>query len=358
MIFFSAIAGCKNEAKQNPTRKDIIETVYASGKILADSEYTVYALNPGIITGKLVREGDQVDRGATIYQVRHSGPAASSAAADFSYQYAKENLSPGSRVLSDLKIAMRNAGLQCFNDSVIYIRYRNLWAQQIGTRVNLDNVETQYQIAVNNRKAAREKYLSVVNDLRVAMKNAQSQSVNARAELGNYTIRAENAGVVYQMLKEKGEAVKTNEAVALMGKPGNRIIRLDVDQQDVDRLQKDQVILIKTDMSGDQIFKGSVVRVYPVMNEADQTFRVDAVFTGNFPPSFIHCSAEANIVIREKRDCLVIPAAFLLTGDSVITRSNGGKKTIAVKTGIRTLDEVEILSGLNLHSELIIPEHP
>jgi multidrug efflux pump subunit AcrA (membrane-fusion protein) len=355
MIFISAFSGCKNEGKHYPRRKDIMETVYASGKILADSEYMVYALNPGTVTEKLVKEGDQVKQGSALYLIRNTGPAARSAAADDIFRNAQENLSSNSRVLNDLKITMRNADLRYRNDSLLYSRYRNLWAQDIGTKVNLDNAQTQCQISNNDRNAAREKYFAAVNDLRVTLKSAQSQAISARADLANYTIRAESSGMVYQTLKENGEAVKTNEAVALMGKPGSRIIRLEVDQQDVDKIRTGQTVLLKTDVSGEQVFKAAITRIYPVMNEADQTFRVDAVFTGAVSQSFIHSSVEANIVIRYKRNCLVLPNTVLLAGDSLIIKQNGRKTTIAVKTGIHTMDEVEILSGINLQSEVIDP---
>lgn len=357
VVAAAALAGCRNGDLQYPVQKDIVETVYASGKIMADSEYTVYALSPGIITAKLVREGDLIRRGSLLYAIRNTGPAARSAAADEALNYARGNLAADSRVLNDLKIARRNADLRFLNDSVNYARYRNLWVQNIGTRSNLDNLQTQYELSLNERRSAREKYFATVNDLKLALRNAKSQSVNARADLDNYSIRAEGPGMVYQTLKESGEAVKANEAVALIGKANSRIMRLEVDQQDVDRIRIGQTVLLKTDVSGDRIYKAAVDRIYPVMNEADQTFRVDAVFTDTGLQSFIHSSVEANIVTSKKRNCLVIPVTYLLAGDSVITKASSGKKTVAVKIGIRTLDEVEIIAGITRQTGLINPQN-
>ncbi|MBS1501774.1 MAG: biotin/lipoyl-binding protein, partial [Bacteroidetes bacterium] len=212
------IAACQNNNLVHPQRKDIIETVYASGKIMADSEYTVYALNPGTVIKKMAKEGDTVKKGQILYVINNTAPAAKLNAANVSYETAKQNLSANSRVLTDLKIAMQNAAIKFSNDSLQYFRLKNLWEQNIGTKSALDNAETQYRTSMNEKRSAREKYYSTVNDLTVTLKNAESQVAAAQNDLSNYFIRADSKGTVYQMLKEKGEAVKANEATVLMVK--------------------------------------------------------------------------------------------------------------------------------------------
>lgn len=356
-LYFSLLLliACGRTTSVHPNRKDIVETVYASGKIMADSEYTIYALNPGTVVKKLVKEGDVVERGQILYIINNTAPAARLDAANETYEKARENLSSRSRVLNDLKLSMQNAAIKFSNDSLQYLRLKRLWEQNIGTKSALDNAETQYRTSMNEKKSAQERYYSTVNDLNISLKNAQSQLAGAQNDLSNYIIRAESSGTVYQMMKEKGEAVRANEAMALLGKSTDRLIRLSVDQQDIDLLQVGQQVLLKIDATGDKIFKAKVVRTYPTMNEADQTFRVDAVFTEKDAQSYIHTSVEANIIIRKKQQALVIPSIALLSGDSVKVKMNGNVTTVRVKTGIHTLDEVEILNGLDEGAELVMP---
>jgi len=104
LIVISCIAaGCKKNNISHPLRKDIVETVYASGKIMADSEYTTYALNAGTVVKKLAKEGDIVKKGQVLYVINNTAPAARLDAANESYEKARENLSSQSRVLGDLK---------------------------------------------------------------------------------------------------------------------------------------------------------------------------------------------------------------------------------------------------------------
>ena len=353
MILTAFIFSCSNTQTIHPIRKDIVETVYASGKVMADSEYTVYALSQGTVIKKLVKEGDAVKKGQLLYIINNTAPAAKLDAASISYEKAREDVSSGSRILNDLKLAMQNANIKYSNDSLQYFRLKNLWSQNVGTKTALDNAETQFRISLNEKKSAREKYYSTVNDLHVSLKNAQSGVASARNDLNNYMIRSESNGTVYQMMKERGEAVRANEALVLIGKSTDRLIKLSVDQQDINLVQPGQQVLLKTDATGDKIYNARIVRIYPTMNEADQTFRTDAVFTGNNAQPYIHTSVEANIVIQKKQHVLVIPVKSILSGDSVKIKEGNKIKTVPVKIGIHTLDEVEILSGLDEHSEIV-----
>src|SRR5690606_31107192 len=98
-----------------------------------------------------------------------------------------------------------------------YHRRKNLWSKQIGTRDNLDNAYSAYQIARNQEKIAEQKYYSALNDLQVQYRNAHSQWVAARKEVEELYVRSDRDGIVYQTFKEAGESVYVNEVVAMLG---------------------------------------------------------------------------------------------------------------------------------------------
>src|SRR5579859_4160438 len=289
---------CKDKPVIYPQRKDIIETVYASGKIVSANEYQLSAQVNGAVLKKLVRDGDRVKKGQLLYIISHEAEKEKIDASLKSYAVASINLSDQSPLLNDLKLALQTAEDKYNYDSITYCRYKNLWDQHIGTKNNLDNYYTNFQVSMHQRKSAGQKYDAALNDLRVSHSNAQSQLSSARKEWKDYFIRADRDGVVYQTLKEEGEMVHGNEVVALLGENSDRVIRLYVDQQDIDRIRPGQQVLLQTDVTGSRIFEALVTCIYPVMNESDQTFRVDARFTELPRQSFIHSSVEANIIIQ------------------------------------------------------------
>jgi HlyD family secretion protein len=346
---------CNKKPAVRAQRKNIVETVYASGKIVADSEYTVYALSAGSVIRKLIKEGDTVKKGQILYIVNYDASSAKLHAAKTNYDEATSNISEESRVLNDLKLALDNARAKLNNDSLLYARRSKLWQQGIGTQNDVDNASANYITSRNLEKSAEEKYYATRNDLNVSLANAKSQLAGAQTDLNNYFIKSANNGMVYQTYKEQGEAVKLNDAVALLGKTSKRLIRLAVDQQDIDKVKLGQDVLLKTDITGNAIYHAMVSKIYPMMNEADQTFRVDAWFADTVRQHFTHSSVEANIIIQKKSDVLTVPRLAMISDDSLMIRVDGKTKIVPVRTGIRTLEEVEIISGINQTSEIILP---
>lgn len=357
MVFASimvSLLGCKDPAVIFPERKDIIETVYASGKIISENEYKLASLGNGTIIKKLVKDGDTVQKGQLLYVISNEAAKDRFDAALKNYHTVSKNLSSQSPVLYDLKLSLQNAAVKCTNDSITYYRYKTLWAQQIGTQSNLDNMYAGYQLSVNQKMIAEQKYYAAINDLEVSHSNARSQLSAADKDLQEYFIKSDRNGVIYQTYKEAGETVYTNEIVALAGAPGKQVIRLAVDQQDISKIRTGQQVLLQTDVTGNTIYEAIVSFIYPVMNEQDQTFRVDALFSKQAAPAFIHSSVEANIIIQRKSKALVLPRSVLAGKDSVWIQVNKASRKTAIQTGIITLDHVEIVAGLDESTPVLL----
>ena len=82
--------------------------------------------------------------------------------------------------------------------------------------------------------------------------------------------------------------------------------------------------------------------------------RVDAALLDADSSLYSGLGAEGNIIIQRKESALVIPKGLLLPGDSVLVSVEGNEKKVKVTSGIATLDEVEILSGLDTSAELVV----
>ena len=102
----------------------------------------------------------------------------------------------------------------------------------------------------------------------------------------------------------------------------------------------------------DKVYKAKVSKVYPNMNQNNQSFRVDADFIEDPGLDFIHSSVEANIIINKKDNALVIPMQALRSGSEVQLKS--GKKMVKVKTGLQNLEDVEIESGITEQDEVLM----
>lgn len=356
-LTFIGCWGCRRVATIHAQRKELIETVYASGKIVPGEEYSLASLCTGRIVHKWVRDGDTVHKGQLLYEVSAEDARRRADAAAGTYAITNEDLSITGPRLRDLELALQNARLRLENDSLVYFRWKQLWSENIGTKNNLDNCRMNYEMAQNDWRIAGQQYQAALNELRVTRNNARTQLSVVQKELQEYSIRSDREGIVYQTFKEEGEAVRLNEVVALVGKSGPAELRLAVDQQDIGRIVPGQTVLVQADAAGSQVYTARVTRSYPVMNEVDQTFRVDAKFTDGQAASFIHSSVEANIIIRRKAGCLVLPRTALAAKDSVRIGQQGRWRMVRIETGIATLDDVEVLSGIDEQVAVRPPEN-
>ncbi len=350
------LISCGGEETIQPHRaKSIVESVYASGTIIPKNEHNVFSLIGGTILKKYVKDGDTVKKGQILYEISSDAPSARVNSAKAAYQKSSSDASSNSSILSDLSLLVENAQAKCALDSAVYFKYKKMRENDAISQLQVDQAKLQYTVSANAVKSAKEKYQAAKRDAQVILSSAQSQLASAENDLNNFIIRSDVDGVVYKTYKEIGETVRMNEMLVLLGEKTSRIIKMQVDQQDIQKIKLNQEVLFKTDVTGTKIYKATVARVYPLMNEADQTFRVDATFPDSLSLSFVHITVESNILIQEKLNPLVVPRKVLMKGDSLQVLENGEIKTTAVKLGVLTLDDAEILSGVNEQSEIVIP---
>jgi HlyD family secretion protein len=169
-------------------------------------------------------------------------------------------------------------------------------------------------------------------------------------------VKSDIDGKVFNTTKEKGELIRRGEMIGVVGRDDNFYLQLSIDEQDIQRVKKDQKVLVKIDAYPDKIFQAAITKVYPMVNPQQQSLRADAALREALPGAFSGLAVEANIIIREKNDALVIPKTALLPGDSVLIKTGKGKQKVKVKTGIQTLDEIEIVEGLTTQQQLLVAQ--
>lgn len=350
------VAACNKTRTVKPARKAITEAVYASGFIVAQDEYKVYALADGYIVKKFKKDGDDVATGDALFHVQNDALAARAGASSSAYDLAKQNAGENSTVLTDLKNKIRSAEAKFKNDSLQFIRYKNMLDAGAVTKAQYDQIALAYEVSGNDLKSAYQMYQQRKDQLQVELKNAQSTLASSSFDLNNYVIKSMLNGTVYETYKELGEAVRRNDLVALVGDKDHKLLRLSVDQQDIDKVKVGQKVVVKMDVTGDKIYNAHITKVYPGMNQNDQSFKVEAEFDDNFNPEFIHTSVEANIIIATKDNALIIPKNVVQANDEVEIKGSTGISRVKIKAGISNLEFVEVLEGVKEGDEIVIPE--
>ena len=348
--------GCNNEKTIHATHKSITEAVYASGFVAAKNAYKVYALADGNITAKYHQAGDEVKIGNALYRVESTGATAKLAANSAAYRLSQSNSRDNSPVLQDLKLKIANAQAILTNDETNYERSKNMFAANAISKQQYDQATTTLSLSKNNLQAAKEAYQRMKDQLSVDSQNAEAVLASSGQDLSNYILKSLIDGVVYETYKELGEAVKRNDAVALVGDKGGKYLQLAVDQQDIDKIKIGQDVVVKMDIALHKVYKAKVMKIYPNMNQNTQSFRVDASFDEEANLNFTNSSVEANIILNKKENVIVLPRQAVKNGNEVSIKAIAGRKVVKVTTGLQNLEEIEIISGITEQDEVIIPK--
>lgn len=349
-------AACKNKEESiQAKRMDIHEAVYASGNIFPAEEYRVFSNADGNVLDLMVEEGDTVDKDQILMQIDRDVQLAKEKGSEVIYGIANKNISSNSPALLEYEAALQTLALKYKNDSTNYVRFQNLYKQEATSKIELEKAQLTYNASKNEFLAKKKGLERLKNQLKVEYENAQIQYKLNTKDANNYVIRSMMKGRVYELLKERGEMVRRNEAVALIGDLGAPIVRLSIDEVDLPKVRIGQDVFISIDMYANKIFKAKVTKIYPKLNRLDQSFRVDAKFVDTDIPNLYGLSLEANILISEKKNALCIPKSYFVSKDSLWLDIDGEKKLQKVETGISDFDFVEITKGITEQSKIYKP---
>ena len=332
----------KKENKILPIEQDLTESVYSSITIQPDSLYQVYSIVSGILDNIFVEEGYLVVKNDMLIQIINNTPKLNTENARLSLQLAKENYSGSAAILEALKKEITAATLTYKNDSINFFRQKNLWEQNIGSKVEFDNQKLKFQLSKNNLTLLNNQYFQTKNQLQTTLKQAQNNFQASIINTKDFTVKSKINGKVYALYKEPGEIVSTLEPLAAIGSASKFIIEMLVDEVDIVKISKQQKVIIQLDAYNGEVFTGKVSRILPKKDERNQTFKVEAVFDEAPKVLYPGLSGEANIIIAQKSDVLTIPKTYI-TDENQVKTDHG---FVTITTGLQNLEYAEVLSGI------------
>jgi len=353
--FLAILAGfsCSQPDTQTMERKHLIEAVYASGIIEAVGQFELRSQSEGILVDILVEEGERVDANQELFLVSSPSQAARLSNLEVTYELALRNAGRGSPPLLELEQAVAQAKEKYLLDSVNYSRYKALLDQKATSQSAYDIARNAFE----SSKIAWKRNMTLLEAARdQRKKDLQLASIElkaAREEDGFFRVVSQQPGVLFQVEREQGEFVRRGDLLGVLGGIDGYIARLRVDEKDISRIKQGQQVLLKIDAYPDRNYTAVLSKIYAKVDPRDQLLPVDAALIEPLPGDFTGLALEANIIIREKEDAWVIPRNLLHDGDSVLILKDGEQRKIKVELGLRTLSEVEIVSGLDAETQLV-----
>ena len=365
--------------------RDITEMVSANGKIQPEVEVKISADVSGEIVELHVKEGQKVQKGQHLLTIN---PDLIQSAADrvaAALNQSKANLANAKARESQAKANFVNAE-QSFN------RNKKLRDQQAISAAEYDAAVAQFEGAKGELEAAKQSVLAA----EFAVNSAQASLKEANDNLNRTRVYAPTDGTISKLNVELGERV-----VGTAQMSGTELLRIanlsemevsvDVNENDIVRIQLNDTANVEVDAYGDRIFKGIVTEIAnssktagDVMNTGDQVtnFSVKirilrSSYTDLLDTAQAHLSpfrpgmsATVDILTETQKNVIAVPIMAVTTRASddttkqsdsgteeldevVFVHQNGKIKKIKVKTGIQDMNHIRILEGIKVGDEVV-----
>ena len=370
---------------------------------VVDRQY-VRAEVAGVVSSLKVTKGDEVTSGQEVAVIRDSSrmlltlefPAAD--AANFSVGQSAavtldgtfeqldgtvtsvsgtDALSAGNLLTRTVTITVKNAGglttAQAATASIngvssigsatfAYQAERTLTAQAAGTVTSI-NVQEGSEVAKDDiiLGLSGDDLTESIQSASESLRSAEISMQNLQDAMNNYTITAPISGTIIEKDAKVGDAVKTGDTLCIVYDLSYLEMSINVDELQISSISVGQQVQITADAVPDKTYVGTVTRVsmkgasnggtttYPV------TIRIDD--TDGLRPGM---NANAEIVVAEANNALVVPNAAVVRGSYVLVTKDSpsaanadtameapeGFVYVPVKTGVSDDDYTQIVSGI------------
>jgi HlyD family secretion protein len=228
-------------AVEKPTRRTLIETITANGKIQPVIEVKISPDVSGEIVELAVKEGDRVNKGDLLVKIKPDTYVSGLERAEASLNSANARLVQTEAQLQTAKLA--------------YDRNKELFAQKAISQSDFESAESQYKVAKGDYDAAR-----------YSVKSADATLKESRESLAKTTIYAPVSGTISKLNVEKGERVVGTMQMAgtelmRLANLNNMEVRVDVNENDIVRVKYNDTALIEVDAYMGRKFKGIVTQI-------------------------------------------------------------------------------------------------
>ena len=206
---------------------------------------------------------------------------------------------------------------------------------------NLDRVRRLKQ----SRMVSEDEYLRAVTAVEVA----KSDELMLKTRLGYTRVNAPFTGVVAERLVEPGDVVPRHSHVLTVIDPTALVADLQVSELLIPHLAVGDTVTVRIDALGDVEFEARVLRIYPEVESRTRQGRVEVGLTS--VPQGARPGQFARVTFRvEASERKVLPFSALRRdheGEFVFRLDDGDRvQRVAVRSGRRLADRVEILEGL------------
>lgn len=338
--FFSC--GTKEEGK--PVVQDIKELVFASGELEWDNSYNLTAQTDGILVNATFDVGNKVTENQIIASIDNKTNENNTVSAKDLVVISKENLTDNAPALQQLQQNIKFAESKYQQDKTQAERYKRLFNSQSIAKVEYENMQLAAENSLSQLNALKKQYQQILQQSKQNYINTENQLKNNQVVLGYNKLVVPQKGTIIKKLKFSGDYVKKGDVIAVIADENKVEGILNVDENSIGKVKIGQTVFVQLNTNKNDVYNGKISEILAAFDEQTQSFICKVIFDKPLNSSLYGTQLEANILVGEKKNALLIPRKFLGFGNKVMVK--GKDEAVIVKTGIVSTEFVEVLEGI------------
>lgn len=311
--------------------QDLAQRVTYSGIVRGTNEVQVMPKASARVTGINVQPGDYVRAGQTIMTLDNTDYIAGVTQAEAGVAMAEA--------------ALRSNELQAESARVDYERAQSLHEGGAISDQQLEGFRLQYEALTAGSAQA-------------AVTQAQAGLQAARTALDRCVITAPINGVVGNIALSLGDTANPAAPVAVVSDTSSLEIEVMVSEAEVNYIQKGSQVDVLVLAVGEEPFQGTVESIADVADSSQRNYAVKVALTNREGIIKSGMFAELKIDTLSKPDVLAVAINGVIPkgGREIVyvVDADSRARELEVKTGIKSDEYVEIVSGLNAGQQVIV----
>ncbi len=177
----------------------------------------------------------------------------------------------------------------------------------------------------------------------------QAQLDYYKAEISKTAIRAPFSGMLGLRQVSEGAIVSPSTLITKIYQNNPLKLEFSIPEEYANQVKEGDKVSFTTSAYRNDTFNGAVYAINPGVNPASHTLAMRARVPNRGNRLTPGAFASVHIDLREIKDAIMVPTQSLLPttkSDQVVICENGKAKFVAVETGLRTKDKVQIISGV------------
>lgn len=355
LLTLSTLVSCGTKEEGKPVVQDIKELVFASGELEWDNSYNLTAQTDGILVNATFDVGNKVTENQIIASIDNKTNENNTASAKDLVVISKENLTDNAPALQQLQQNIKFAESKYQQDKTQAERYKRLYDSQSIAKVEYENMQLAAENALSQLNALKKQYQQVLQQSKQNYINTENQLKNNQVVLGYNKLVVPQKGTIIKKLKFSGDYVKKGDVIAVIADENKVEGVLNVDENSIGKVKIGQTVFVQLNTNKNEVYNAKISEILAAFDEQTQSFICKVIFDKPLNTSLYGTQLEANILVGEKKNALLIPRNFLGFGNKVMVK--GKDEAIIVKTGIVSTEYVEILDGIT-KEDVLLPLKP